>query len=104
MSKSYYAGVYDNHGNLCSLLRYKSDRHTDAEVRAARDEETQPYFWASSPMCMKKVRARDIPKLCREMFPWIRRDRHYKVLWTSDGPNYWSSYVFATQATTMYVW
>lgn len=103
MSKNYYAGIYDNHGNICGLLRYHSDKHSDAEVRAARDQETAPYYWASSSTYLKRVRAKEVPKLCRELFPWIRYDHHYKVGWTFEHVMH-SSYVFVSQATTMYVW
>ena len=95
MSRHYYAGLYDRHGSLCELICYHSDKYSDEEVRAAYNEETSPYFWASSAYVLRKIPVRKLPEAKREMFGTFNH-RNHCVLFNCITNT--SAYVFASSA------
>ena len=103
MSKHYYAARYDNNcSEPCEVICYHSDsgEFSDAEVREAYDQETMPWFWSGYQL--RKVKARDLPKVLRRMWPYLYGKRGYKVMFTERTDS--SNVVFASSATMHHVW
>lgn len=98
-SKHYYAGRYDNHGNLCEILCYHSDSFSDDEVREAYNTETMPWYWHGYQL--RKIRVRDLPKAFREMWPDLYGKRDYKVRFIERTNS--SNMVFARAAAMYHV-
>ena len=93
MSRHYYAVVY-RYGEPVDLICYHSDTFTDEEVRAARDEETADYRYASKSYCIRKITAKKAVPLARRLLG-LRKYEYAKghVRYYEKSP--WSYYVFA---------
>ena len=101
MSKHYYAGLYNRHGQLCELVCYHSDNYSDEEVKAAYEEETAPYFWASSQYVLRKIPTRKLAEAKRDMFGTFNH-RNHRILFNCTTSS--SAYVFANAASLYRFW
>ena len=96
MSRHYYSAVYRNgSGELLDVICYHSDECTDKEVREARDEEANPWFWPG--VHFKKVTKREAMRLTRKLFGLVPYERFYGHIAFVEPSG--SNYVFARSPT-----
>lgn len=101
MSRHYYAARYNNNcSEPVEIICYHSDHFSDADVRNAYNRETGPWYWSGYQL--RKIKARDVGKMLRKMWPYNYGKRNYKVMFTE--PTNSSNVVFAFAAAMHRVW